>query len=70
MLVDARLHSRLQSSHWALGSGEPESEVDFEPRDLVRHRCDPGKDVTGQQSQGELVRVVENDRVVDRQVKR
>jgi hypothetical protein len=32
--------------------------------------CDSGKDVTGQQSQSELVRVVEHDRVVGRQVER
>jgi hypothetical protein len=36
----------------------------------VRDRCDSGKDVTGQQSQSELVRVVKNDRVIDRQVER
>ena len=70
MLVDARLHSRLQSSHRALGFGEPLRKVDFELRGLVRDRCDSGKDVTGQQSQSEPVRVVKNDRVVDRQVKR
>jgi hypothetical protein len=70
MLVDARLHSRLQSSHRAPGFGEPLSKVDLELRDLVRYRCDSGKDVTGQQSQSELVRVVKNDRVVDCQVKR
>jgi hypothetical protein len=66
MLVDARLHSGLKSSHRALGFGEPLSKVDFELRGLVRYRCDSSKDVTGQQSQSEPVRVVKNDRVVDR----
>ena len=70
MFVDARLHSRLQRGHRALGLGEPLRKVDFELRDLVRNRCHSGKDVTGQQSQSELVRVVKNDRVVDRQAKR
>ena len=70
MLVDARLHSRLQSSHRALGSGEPLGKVDFELRRLVRERRDSSKDVTGQQSQREPVRVVKDDRVVDRQVER
>jgi hypothetical protein len=46
------------------------SKVDFELCSLVGYRCDSGKDVTGQQSQSEPVRVVKNDRVVDRQVKR
>ncbi len=69
-LVDAGLHSRLKSSHRALGSGEPLSKVDFELCHLMRYMCDPGKDVTGQQAQSELVRVVKNDRVVDCQVKR
>ena len=38
--------------------------------ELMRERCDSGKDVTRQQAQSELVRVVKNDRVVDCQVKR
>ena len=69
-LVDARLHPRLERSHRALGFGEPLSELDFELCDLVPDRCDPGKDVARQQPQRELVRVVKNDRVVDRQVER
>jgi hypothetical protein len=69
MLVDAWLHSRLESSHRALGFGEPLSKLDFEPCDLMRHRCHPGQDVTRQQTQSELVRVMKNDRVVDCQVK-
>jgi hypothetical protein len=36
----------------------------------MRYMCDSGKDVTGQQAQSELVRVVKNDRVVYCQVKR
>jgi hypothetical protein len=69
MLVDARLHSRLKSSHRALGFGEPLRKLDFELCDLVRYMCDSGKDVTRQQAQSELVRVVKNDRVGDKQVK-
>jgi hypothetical protein len=46
------------------------SKLDFEQCHLLRQGCDPGKDVTGQQAQGELVRVVKSDRVIDRQAKR
>ena len=69
-LVDARLHSRLKRSHRALGFGEPLRKLDFELCDLLPDRCDSGKDVTRQQAHRELVRVVKNDRVVDRQAKR
>ena len=64
-----RLHSRLKSTHRALGFGEPLSKLDFKLCDLMRYRCDSGKDVTGQQAQSELVRVVKNDRVRRLQVK-
>ncbi|GGZ53010.1 hypothetical protein GCM10010344_18940 [Streptomyces bluensis] len=67
--MDAWLHAWLKSSHRAPGCGEPLSELDFELCDLLRHRCHPGQDVTGQQTQSELVRVMENGRVVDRQAK-
>ncbi len=70
MLVDARRHSRLKSSHGALGFGEPLSKIDFELCDLMRRKCDSGKDVTRQQAHSQPVRVVKNDRVVDCQVKR
>lgn len=65
-----RLHSRLESSHRAPGFCEPLSKLDFELCDLMRQGCDSGNDVTRQQARSEVVRVVENDRVVDRQVKR
>ena len=35
----------------------------------MRYRCHPGQNVTGQQTQSELVRVMKNDRVVDSQIK-
>src|SRR5919202_1806788 len=59
-LVDARLHSRLESSHRAAGFGEPSSKLDFELCDLMRYRCHAGQDVTRQQAQSELVGVLEN----------
>ena len=68
-LVDAWLDSRLKSSHRALGFGEPLSKLDFEVCDLMRYRCHPGQDVTRQQTQSELVRVMKKDRVVDCQIK-
>ena len=70
MLVDARLHSRLESSHRALGLGEPLRKFDFELCDLMRRRCDPSKDVARQQAYRESVRVVKNNRVIDRQTER
>ena len=45
------------------------SKLDFELCDLMRYRCHPGKHVTWQQTQSDLVRVMKNDRVVDCQVK-
>ena len=69
MLVDVWLDSRLESSHRAPGFGEPLSKLDLELRDLMRDRCHPGQDVTRQQMQSELVRVMKKDRVVDRQIK-
>ena len=68
-LIDTWVHSGLKSSHRAAGFGEPLSKLDFELRDLMRYRCHPGKHVTRQQTQSELVRVMKNDRVADGQVK-
>ena len=55
-----------------VGGGQPwlaaDVRLDLELRDLLRHGCNPGQDVTGQQTQRELVRVMKNDRVVDSQV--
>ena len=67
-LVDPRLHSRLKNANRAPGIGEPSSKVDFELRNLVPYTSDTGKHVARQQTQRELVRVVKNDRVINRQV--
>jgi len=45
------------------------SKVDFELCDLSGYGCHSGQDITRQQTQSELVRVMKNDRVVDCQVK-
>jgi hypothetical protein len=68
-LIDAWLHSRLKSSHRTLRFREPLSKIDLELCDLTRHRCNPRQNITEQQRQSELVRVIKNDHVVDRQVK-
>jgi hypothetical protein len=68
-LVDERPDPRLKRTHRALRFGEPLRKVDFELCDLMRERCDSGKDVARQQAHRELVRVAENDRVVDCQTK-
>ena len=70
MLVYARLNPRLESSHRALGFGEPLRKLDFELRDLMRRRCDASKDVARKQAYSEPVRVVKNNRIIDPQAKR
>jgi hypothetical protein len=67
--IDAWLHPRLKGSHRRPGFGEPLSKLDFELQILMRYGCHPGQDVTRQQTQSELVRVMQNDRVVDCQIK-
>jgi hypothetical protein len=67
--MDARLYSGFQSAHRAPGFGESLRELDLELSDLMRSRCDSGKDVTRQQAHGDPVRIVKNDRVVHGQVK-
>jgi len=52
----------------ARGIGEPLSKVDFELGNLMPYMSHSGKDVARQQTHGELVRIVKNDRVVNRQV--
>ena len=71
MHVDLRLHSRVECGDRALGLREPPSKLDFERcARLMRYVRDTGNDVTRQQAQNEPVRVVKNDRVIGRQVKR
>ena len=68
-LVDAWLHPGLKRGRRAPGLGQQLGKLDFELRDLMLDRCHPGKHVTRPQTQGELVRVMKNDRVIDRQPK-
>ena len=68
--MDARFHSRIETRHRALGFSELLSKLDFQLCNLLPDMCDSGKDVTRQQAQCELVRVVNDDRVVDRQSER
>ncbi|MFD2356123.1 hypothetical protein ACFSTC_52945 [Nonomuraea ferruginea] len=65
--MDAWLHPGVERGHRAPCLDEPLRELDLEPRDRLRHGRHPGHDVAGQQTQGERVRVVQNDRVVRRQ---
>ena len=68
-LIDAWVHSGLKCGDRAPGIGEPLSKLDFEfVRPSECYRCHPGKYVTWQQAQSELVRVVNNARVLDGQV--
>jgi hypothetical protein len=68
-LIDAWLHSTLKSSHRTSGIEELLSKLEFELCDLMRYRCHPGQDVTRQQTQSELVRVMKNDRLIGCQAK-
>ena len=68
--VDARRNPGIKASNRALRLGQPLPQLDFEPCCRVRFMGDTRKYVTRQQAQSEPVRVVEDDRVVDRQVKR
>jgi len=68
--VDARLHPRIERSYGTIGFGEPTSDLDFElcaSRPL--HLRDPSENVTRPQAQSEPVRVVQNDGVIDPQIK-
>src|SRR5215468_614788 len=69
-LIDARLCSGIWNSHRAPGFGEPLGQSDLELCDLMGYWRDPGNDVTGQQAHSELVRIMQNDRVIDGQAKR
>ena len=69
-LVDARLHSRIERNDRALGLCERLGKLDFELCNLMPHMCDSGEDTTWQQVQSELVRVLKNACVVDRQARR
>jgi hypothetical protein len=69
MLIRTWFHSRLKSSDGTPGLDELLSKLDLELCDLMRYRCHPGQDVTRQQTQGELVRVMKNDRLIDCQAK-
>jgi hypothetical protein len=68
-LIHPWLHSRLNSSHRTTGFDEPLSKLEFERCDLLRYRCHPGQDVTRQQTQGEPVRIMKNDRLIGCQAK-
>jgi hypothetical protein len=68
--VDTWLHSWLEGNGGASGCCEPLRKLDFELGHLLTNTGDPRNDVTRQQAQRELVRVLKNDRVIDPQVKR
>jgi hypothetical protein len=56
---------RFQGGHRASGLGQLLSNVHFKLGALVRRRRHPGQHVAGLQTQGELVRVVQDGGVVD-----
>jgi hypothetical protein len=68
--VDTWLHSWLKGNGGGSGGCEPLRKVDFEFGHLLATMGDPSNDVTRQQAQRELVRVLKNDYVIDPQVKR
>jgi hypothetical protein len=69
--VDTRLDPRFRLSYGAVGFGESPGDPEFELGAGVTHEVrDASKDVTREQAHGKPVRVVENNRVVDPEVKR
>ena len=66
--MDLWPHPGLGSGHREPRFGEPLSQLDLELCDLMCHGCHSGQNITRQQAKSELVRVVEDDRVVDGQV--
>jgi hypothetical protein len=69
VLIHARLYAGVKNTHRAPGSGESLGKLDLKLCNLMGCRCDSGQDVTRQQTHSEPVRVVQNDCVVDGQVK-
>ncbi|HXJ64409.1 MAG TPA: hypothetical protein VNN79_11695 [Actinomycetota bacterium] len=69
-LVDTRFDPRLERRDGALGRSEPLGEFDLELGDLLPSQSYSSEDVTRQEAESELVRVVDHDDIVDRQVKR
>jgi hypothetical protein len=61
---------RFQCGHRAPGLGQPLSDIHFELGVLVCRRRDPGQHVAGLQTQGELVRVVQDGGVAGGQPER
>jgi hypothetical protein len=70
MHVDARFHPSIERSYGAIGFGEPASDLDFKLcASPALPASDPSQNVTRPQSQSKPVRVVENDSVIDPQIK-
>jgi hypothetical protein len=70
--VDESVHPRVEDSDWAAGFLEPPCHLDFERCNFMipsNRGRDPRENVTRPQSQSEPVRVVENDGVIDPQIK-
>src|SRR5262249_38224596 len=69
--VDARLHSRFEFGHRAIGVREPSSDLDFEVRaPLMCVMRDSSKNVTRQQTHSDPVRVLKHNSVLHPQVER
>jgi len=67
----ARFDPRIEQSYGAIGFGEPTNDLDFELRaSPALQMGDPSEDVTRTQTKSKPVRVVENEGIVDLQVKR
>jgi hypothetical protein len=64
--MDAGLHPRLELSHRAIGFGQTDSNLYFEPgTGKERLRRDPGKDVARDQAHDDAVGVVDDSRIID-----
>ena len=64
--IHAGFDPRLKPTHGTIGVGEPVSNLNFELGvGLMCRRCDPGKNIAGDEAHRDAVRVVNDDRIVD-----
>jgi hypothetical protein len=66
-LVRARLDAGIEPGYWAGDCGEPSRHFDLESGHFLPHYCYSSEDVAGHEVQRELVRVVDQDSLVDLQ---
>jgi hypothetical protein len=64
-LVRLRCHTRIEDCHRAPRSGEALGKVDLELGVMAPDGSNSREDIAGQQAHGELVRIVDDNRMLD-----